>query len=290
MKMKTFHFLGVLVITIILVCSVSRAQNAISTGSISGQVTDVSSAAVVGAMVSAESVAAGVKLNTKTYGSGFYSFQSLKVGAYNISVSMTGFKTTIVNDVLVQVGQNTASNVVLQVGALTQTVEISTEVPLLRTTESTVSTVVNQNLIENLPLSGRRYTDFVLLTPNVNADGDFGLVSMAGQQGGSDSGYANGNGSNSFTVDGANATSNYFGEARGQTRVPYVFGEQSVQEFRVTDNPYNAAYGGAGAGFVNTVTKSGTDMWQATHSITTVIRAWEMPTIGSTRKMECQPL
>jgi hypothetical protein len=120
---------------------------------------------------------------------------------------------------------------------------------------------VNQNLIENLPLSGRRYTDFVLLTPNANADGDFGLVSMAGQQGGADSGYANGNGSNSFTVDGASASSNYFGEARGRTRVPYVFGEQSIQEFQVTDNPYNAAYGGAGAGFVNTVTKSGTDSW-----------------------------
>jgi TonB dependent receptor len=120
---------------------------------------------------------------------------------------------------------------------------------------------VDENLISNLPLSGRRYTDFVLLTPNTNADGDFGLVSMAGQQGGADSGYANGNGSNSFTVDGASASSNYFGEARGRTRVPYVFGEQSIQEFQVTDNPYNAAYGGAGAGFVNTVTKSGTDSW-----------------------------
>src|ERR1700693_5351605 len=52
---------------------------------------------------------------------------------------------------------------------------------------------------------------------------------MAGQQGGADSGYANGNGSNSFTVDGANATSNYFGEARGRTRVPYVFGEAAIR-------------------------------------------------------------
>jgi len=235
------------------------AQNAISTGSISGQVTDKTGAVIVGATVTAKSVAEGVKLTTKTNGTGFYSFSSLSVGAYTISVSQAGFKTTIIDNVLVQVGQNTAGNVTLQVGDLTQSVTISAEAPLIRTTESTVSTVVNQNLIDNLPLSGRRYTDFVLLTPNANADGDFGLVSMAGQQGGADSGYANGNGSNSFTVDGANATSNYFGEARGRTRVPYVFGEQSIQEFQVTDNPYNAAYGGAGAGFVNTVTKSGTD-------------------------------
>jgi hypothetical protein len=235
------------------------AQNAISTGSISGQVTDKTGAVVVGATVSAKSIAEGVKLNTKTNGTGFYNFSSLPVGAYTITVSQTGFQTTIIDNVLVQVGQNTAGNVTLQVGDLAQSVTITAEAPLIRTTESTASTVVNQNLIENLPLSGRRYTDFVLLTPNANADGDFGLVSMAGQQGGADSGYANGNGSNSFTVDGANATSNYFGEARGRTRVPYVFGEQSIQEFQVTDNPYNAAYGGAGAGFVNTVTKSGSD-------------------------------
>lgn len=245
----------------ILFGSQLHAQNAISTGSISGQVTDNSGAVVVGATVTADNVAAGVNLTTKTNSTGFYSFQSLPVGVYNIRVSESGFKTTNINSVQVQVGQNTAGNAVLQVGDLTQSVTISAEAPLLRTTESTVSTVVNQNLIENLPLSGRRYTDFVLLTPNTNADGDFGLVSMAGQQGGADSGYANGNGSNSFTVDGASASSNYFGEARGRTRVPYVFGEQSIQEFQVTDNPYNAAYGGAGAGFVNTVTKSGTEMF-----------------------------
>src|SRR5579864_4883549 len=237
------------------------AQNAILNGSISGQVTDQSGAVVSGATVTAKSVAEGVTLTTRTNGTGFYSFSSLSVGTYTIGVSKGGFKTTVIDSVLVQVGQNTAGNATLQVGNITEEVTITAEAPLIRTSESTASTVVNENLIENLPLSGRRYTDFVLLTPNANADGDFGLVSMAGQQGGADSGYANGNGSNSFTVDGANASSNYFGEARGRTRVPYVFGEQSVQEFQVTDNPYNAAYGGAGAGFVNTVTKSGTDSW-----------------------------
>jgi carboxypeptidase family protein len=220
----------------------TRAQNAISTGSISGQVTDTSGAAVAGAKVTATSEAAGVKLIATTNGTGFYSFPSLAVGSYDLNVSQTGFKTTIINSVLVQVGQNVAANAALQVGEIAQSVTVTADVPLLRTTESTVSTVVDQNLIANLPLSGRRYTDFVLLTPNTNADGDFGLVSMAGQQGGGDSGFANGNGSNSFTVDGANATSNYFGDARGRTRVPYVFGEQSIQEFQVTDNPYNAAY------------------------------------------------
>jgi Carboxypeptidase regulatory-like domain len=86
----------------------ASAQNAISTGSISGQVTDTSGAAVGGATVAATNEATAVKLTAKTNGTGFYSFPSLTVGSYDISVSVTGFKTAIVNSLLVQVGQNAA--------------------------------------------------------------------------------------------------------------------------------------------------------------------------------------
>jgi Carboxypeptidase regulatory-like domain/TonB dependent receptor len=236
----------------------AAGQNAISNGSISGRVTDSSGGVVVGATVIAKSSSTGVSQTSKTNAAGIYNFSSLPVGTYDLSVSQSGFKLTDIQNLTVQVGQTTTQDLVLQIGAQSETVTVTAEAPLLRASESSVSTVVDQQLIEGLPLSGRRYTDFVLLTPNVNPDGDFGLVSVAGQQGGADSGYANGNGSNAFTVDGANATSNYFGEARGRTRVPYVFGEESVQEFQVADSPYSAEYGGAGTGFVNTVTKSGT--------------------------------
>lgn len=241
-----------------LVPQLATAQNAISNGSLSGRVTDSSGGVVVGVSVTATSSSTAVRLTTKTNSAGLYNFPSLSVGAYTLSVSQTGFKVTELNNVIVQVGQNTTQDLALQVGSVTETVEVAAEAPLLRPSESSLSTVVDNQLIQGLPLSGRRYTDFVLLTPNVNPDGDFGLVSVGGQQGGADSGYANGNGSNAFTVDGANATSNYFGEARGRTRVPYVFGEESVQEFQVADSPYSAEYGGASSGFINTVTKSGT--------------------------------
>jgi len=234
-------------------------QSTISTGSISGQVTDPSGSAIAGAEVKATNVATGTSLTGKTNGTGFYSFPSLDVGTYTVTIAHPGFKTTEIQNIVVQVGQSVAANAKLEVGAVTETVTVTGETPLLEATEASISTVVDEPLIENLPLSGRRYTDFVLLTPNANADGDFGLVSIGGQQGGADSGYANGNGSNYFTVDGTTASSNYFGEARGRTRVPYVFGEQSIQEFQVADNPYQAAYGGGGSGFVNTVTKSGGD-------------------------------
>ncbi len=251
-----------LAMTALLACTISptlRAQNPISGGSLSGIVTDTSGGAVVGVAVTLTNVATGVQTKARTNGSGIFNFPVLGVGTYTLSFTKDGFKTTEVKDVVVHVGQTSSVNVSLEVGALTQSVTVTAAVPLLSPTESSVSTVVNQKLIEDLPLSGRRFTDFVLLTPNANPDGQFGLVSIGGQQGGADSGYANGNGSNSFTVDGANDTSNYFGDARGRTRVPYIFGEESVQEFQVADSPYNAAYGGAGTGFVNTVTKSGSD-------------------------------
>ena len=130
--------------------------------------------------------------------------------------------------------------------------------PLLRPTESSASTVLERSLIDELPLNGRRYTDFTTLTPNTSYDGDTGLVSIAGQQGGEDSGYANGNGSNAFTVDGTNATSNYFADIIGRYRIPYLYGEDAIQEFQVSVSPYSAIYGG-GAGFVNAVTRSGSN-------------------------------
>ena len=91
--------------------------------------------------------------------------------------------------------------------------------------------VLERSFIEDLPLNGRRYTNFATLAPNTSYDGDTGLVSFAGQQGGEDSGYANGNGSNAFTVDGSNATSNYFSDILGRYRIPYLYGEDAIQQF-----------------------------------------------------------
>ncbi|MBV9303903.1 MAG: TonB-dependent receptor [Acidobacteriaceae bacterium] len=234
-------------------------QSAVSNGTLSGQVTDASGAAVPGVQLSAENEATNVKYTATTNNDGFYRFPPLPVGLYTATFSLARFKTTQVPHVEVSIGRTTSINPQLEIGSVTQQVTVEAAGEVLHPTDTSQATVVDQHLITNLPLNGRRYTDFVLLTPNVTADGQFGLVSVAGQQGGADSGYANGNGSNSFTLDGANATSSYFGDARGRTRVPYVFGEQSIQEFQVADDPYSAAYGGAGSGFINTVTKSGSN-------------------------------
>ncbi len=220
---------------------------------------DASGAVVVKALVEVTDESTGAASSTLTSRQGEFVFPTLKVGSYWLNAIAPGFRTSSIRRLTVQVGQTSTAQIPLQLGMTSQTLEVTATTPLLRSTESTVSSVVNRTLLDGLPLSGRRYTDFALLTPNSSPDGQSGLVSFAGEQGGEDTGYANGNGANVFTVDGANSTSTYFGNARGGERVPYIFGQNSIQEFQVAVSPYSAAYGGGATGFLNTVTKSGGD-------------------------------
>jgi len=176
-------------------------------------------------------------------------------GNYSVRASVKGFRDVeVLSRVLV--GNTTSLDLKLQVGASADTVKVVGETSLLRPEESSASTVIDRSLIQELPLNGRKYTNFMVLTPNTSYDGDTGLVSIAGQPGGEDSGYANGNGSTYFSVDGSNATNNYFADIIGRNRIPYLFGEDSIQEFQVVVSPYTAIYGG-GAGFVTAITHSG---------------------------------
>src|SRR5271166_3927276 len=239
-------------------CVLLSAQNVVSTGSLSGRVTDQSGAVLPGASVVVQNLATGVKLTAKTNRSGLYRFPSVMPGSYTITADREGFREV---DALVQVlvGNTTVQDIKMQVGASSETVKVA-EGPLLRPAESSTSTVIDRSMIDDLPLNGRRYTNLTVLTQNTSYDGDTGLVSIAGQQGGEDSGYANGNGSNAFTVDGSNATSNYFADIIGRYRIPYLYGEDAIQEFQVAVSPYSAIYGG-GAGFVNAVTQSGSNVF-----------------------------
>ena len=231
------------------------AQNVVLTGSLSGRVTDPSGAIVPGASVIVRSLATGVEQSAKTNHTGLYRFPVVMPGSYSITASVKGFRD-VQALVRVLVGNTTSQDIKLQVGAAADTVKVTGTTPLLRPEDSSASTVIDRSLIEDLPLNGRKYTNFMMLTPNTSYDGDTGLVSIAGQQGGEDSGYANGNGSTYFSVDGSNATNNYFSDIVGRNRIPYLFGEDSIQEFQVAVSPYTAIYGG-GAGFVNAITRSG---------------------------------
>ncbi len=243
------------------IVSSAAAQTVSNTGKIAGLVADASGAIVAGATVTLEEQATGNLFQRTTNGAGRFAFPSQVVGNYRLKVTQNGFKTAQIDSLQVTVGQTTSADVRMQPGAPSESVTVAGTTPLLRPDDSTLSTVVSRSLLDAVPLSGRRFTDFALLSPNASPDGQMGLVSFAGQQGGEDTGYANGNSANSFTLDGSSATSNYFGDARGGTRAPFVFGENAIEEFQIAVTPYSASYGGGATGFVNTVTRSGSDQF-----------------------------
>jgi Carboxypeptidase regulatory-like domain len=245
------------ILIVLASCILLTGQNVVLTGSLGGRVRDQSGAAVPGAAVVVRNLATGAQQSADSNGAGLYRFPVLMPGAYSITASLKGFRDVQVL-VRVQVGSATSQDLKLQVGTGTDTIKVIGTTALLRPEESSASTVLERSFIEDLPLNGRKYTDFMMLTPNTSYDGDTGLVSIAGQQGGEDSGYANGNGSNAFTVDGSNATNNYFADIVGRNRIPYLYGEDAIEEFQVSVSPYSAVYGG-GAGFVNAVTRSGSN-------------------------------
>ncbi|MDE1154737.1 MAG: carboxypeptidase regulatory-like domain-containing protein [Acidobacteriaceae bacterium] len=265
------YFFRATLLLFCLLCSAfpGHAQNAISTGTLVGTVTDPSGAVVANASIALTASATGTKWTTSSNGQGIYTFPALPVGEYQVIISAAGFRATELSGVTISVGHTSGGNAALSIGSAGDVVKVDAQSDTsLDASDTSIGTLVSQHVVANLPLSGRRYTDFVLLTPNVTTDGQFGHITFAGQSGGDLSGYnntsggaSNANGSSSFTVDGSDATSYYYGDNRGFTRIPYIFGLQAIQEFQVQPNVYSAAYGGAGAGFINTVTKSGTNQW-----------------------------
>ena len=242
---------------VLLATAFLHAQNVVLTGGISGRVTDASGAVIPGTVLVARNLDNGVEQTTVSTRAGIYQFPVLKPGTYSVVASLKDFRDERVL-VRVSVGNTTSQDFRLHVGTSPDVTNVEAKTPLLRLEESSASSVVDRNLINGLPLNGRKYTEFVTLTPNTSYDGDTGLVSVDGQQGGEDSGYANGNGATIFTVDGSNATNNYFSDIIGRYRIPYLYGENSIQEFQVAASAYSAVYGG-GSGFVNSVTRSGTN-------------------------------
>jgi hypothetical protein len=236
-----------------------QAQNSVSTGIIAGQVVDASGASIPGTSIVITNTSNGYKQVSASDKDGLFSFSALPIGAYTLAASTPDFRGVELTNVNVSVGQTTAVTVKMEVGDVRQEISVTADIDVLNTKDSSINSVVGGELVENLPTLRRQYTDFALLIPSVTVDGQFGSVSFAGSQGDHTSNYGITNAGNSFSVDGANFTSRYLGEQRMETRVPYVFGSESVQEFQVSVSPYSPAYGGGAAGYINTVTKSGTN-------------------------------
>ncbi len=147
------------------------AQNSVLTGAIGGRVTDQERAVVPGVPVVLRNLATGLQQSAVTNHAGLYQFLALMPGTYSVTATGKGFHDAEAL-VRVLVGNTTSQDLRLQVGASGATVKVTGTMPLLRPAESSASTVLDRSFIDELPLNGRRYTDFTALTPNSSYDGD----------------------------------------------------------------------------------------------------------------------
>jgi Carboxypeptidase regulatory-like domain/TonB dependent receptor len=218
--------------------------------SITGTVKDATGAIVPAATVAIRNTDTGADRKTETNDAGIYNAAFLQPGHYEIQVSKSGFTSVVRKDLSLQVGQTLAIDFSMAVQSTQTEVTVTAESPVVDTEKTEVSQVVSESAVANLPVSGRRWDTFVLLTPNVTTDGTSGLVSYRGI-----SGLYNSN-----TVDGANNNQALFSEARGRALSgAYVFSLDSIREYQVTASNYSAELGQAAGGVVNAVTKSGTN-------------------------------
>ena len=222
-----------------------------STGSVSGTITDDSGGALPGVTVTATNVATSAARTAVSNSTGHYQIALLPPAVYRVEATLDGFQPVRRERILVNIGTDVGVDFTMKVG-VAETMTVTAAAPLIESERTQVSSVVNETSIQNLPVNGRNFIDFVLTTPGVVKDVRLGDISFAGQRGTL----------NSLVIDGANNDNTFFGQALGRTgsgRAPYQFSQDAVKEFQVNSNAYSAEYGRAGGAVINVVTKSGTN-------------------------------
>lgn len=233
--------------------STAFAQSQATGGQIVGQVTDTSNAAISGAEVTVRNKGTNYTRNTNTDEAGRYAIPQLPVGPYEVKVVANGFEASA-QEVLVTLGSSINASFALKVGATSDVVEISasqTSGITLEPTRSSAQAVINAQQIRDLPANGRRFQDFLLLTPTVTIEPERNGLSISGQRG------INLN----INIDGADYNQPFFGGIRGGERAGFAFtvSQEAVQEFQVARNSFSAEFGRSTGGVVNVITKSGTN-------------------------------
>jgi len=218
-------------------------------GSISGTLTDPNGGVVPGATVIVRNSDTGATRDSATNEVGIYTVPFLQPGRYEINASKAGFAKVVRSGLTLQVGQNLTIDLAMPLQSTSEQVTVNSDADIVDTSKTEVSQMVSQVSKENLPLAGRNWAQFQLLTPNVTSDGGTGLASYRGISGL----Y------NSSNVDGTNNNQAFFSEQKGRTNLPYVYSLDSIQEYQVAASNYSAELGQAAGGVINAVTKSGTN-------------------------------
>jgi hypothetical protein len=230
-----------------LTCLTLFAQSDANKGQIAGTVFDPKTSVIPNAKISVRNTATGATREVTSGAEGQFRAVLLDPGIYDVSVTASGFAPAQYTGLTVNVGSGVNLPVTLQLGSTTQTIQVTAELTGVDLPAPT--TIINTTAIENLPINGRRFTDFAALTPTVQIDPQRGSISFAGQRG------INGN----VMVDGADYNNPFFGGTRGGERSGFVptIPQSSIAEFQAITTGYAAEYGRSTGGILNAVSKSG---------------------------------
>jgi Carboxypeptidase regulatory-like domain/TonB dependent receptor len=251
-----------------LVANFTWAQS--ETATVSGQVVDPSGLNITGAQVKLVDIDRDTSTSTTTNDSGLYTFPSVRPGRYRMAVTAVGFKVVDVTSVTVNVQDHLEQNFKLVVGSISESMTVTADAYNVNTTDATVSTVVDRNFAENLPMNGRSFETLIQLTPGVvvvqSSAADSGQFSVNGQRAAS----------NYWTVDGVSANVAASSNANGGNGVGGTLGSFSVlggtnslvsvdalQEFRIQTSTYAPEFGRTPGGQISLVTRSGTNQFHA---------------------------
>ena len=263
----------VLVLSLLLFASLSRPAHAqTETGTIHGSVTDPTGAVVVNAALRLIDIDRGIQSEVATGNGGLYTFASVRPGHYRMEVEKSGFKLVRVTGIIVNVQDNIEQNFKLALGSASETITVEASAVNVNTTDGTVSTVVDRQFAENLPLNGRSFQSLIELTPGVVVTTsnllDNGQFSVNGQR--ADSNY--------WMVDGVSANfglglnSLYGGNGvAGALPATSVLGGtnslvsvDAMQEFRIQTSTYAPEFGRMPGGQISIATRSGTNQFHGT--------------------------
>jgi Carboxypeptidase regulatory-like domain/TonB-dependent Receptor Plug Domain len=245
---------------IFLIGRVASAQ--VDQGTITGVVQDASNAVIPGVQVKLTGTDTGLVLQNQTNGSGIYVFTPVKIGNYKISATSPGFETTTRENLHLDLEQRLNVVLVLKPGAVTETVTVTDEIPLLQTQEGSVGQVINTESLNDTPLNGRNWVYIAQLTAGVtppfggtrgSGTGDFLANGLSAEQ-------------NNFVLDGVDNNSNipdFMNGASYLQRPP----PDALAEFKIQTSNYNAEFGHSAGAVVNASIKSGTnrihgDLWE----------------------------
>ena len=237
---------------ILLMLSFSMfAQSQATTGLIQGVVVDPNGAVVSGATVTVRNTETGFERTIQSNSDGLFSAPLLPLGRYRVTTSSSGFTNSVLENVAVTIGQTQSFRIEMKVGGAVVSVDVSSEAEGVETGRTELSTQINDRAVQNLPINRRDFSRFAQLTPGVSIvqgpDGD--EITINGQKGIQ----------NNISIDGADANNPFFGEQRGGQRPAFTISLESVKEFQVIPVGASAEFGRSSGGFINAVTKSGTN-------------------------------